>query len=258
METHAINLHADVRAKLLTGLILLRNREMIDPLLLLKLSFRLIAIPDKSLRAVLCEYIINDIKTLNNNKRNEKLNRSIQGLLYTIVTEEITTIAALKSVIILSELYRKKIWTDSRTVNVLATACLSTELRVMTAAIQFFLGIETKMYEDELEEKNSLKSKALKDINYHEHSKKTKKRIRQVQKQENYNRKIQKNLNEKHKNSLPIFPAIQLIHNPQILAEKLLFKIKQSGIPFELKLLIMNFVSRLIGCHTLILLNFYR
>ena len=55
----------------------------------------------------------------------------------------------------------------------------------------------------------------------------------------------------------PLFPAIQLIHDPQALAEKLFKKLRQPGEKFEVKLLLMNFISRLIGCHKLLLLSFY-
>ena len=56
---------------------------------------------------------------------------------------------------------------------------------------------------------------------------------------------------------VPLFPAIQLLHSPQTLVEKLFIKLKSSGERFEIKLLIMNFISRLIGCHKLIVLPFY-
>ena len=115
------------------------------------------------------DYIINDIKIINQKKNNDKLNRAIQAFLFTIVTEEVgalcsicmvlcmytdsirylklfctllfsyssflglgylrynfllqkVSVTAKKSVQILAELYRKKIWTDARTVNVLVCA----------------------------------------------------------------------------------------------------------------------------------------
>jgi hypothetical protein len=128
---------------------------MIDPLLVIKLSFRLFAVNDKTLRISLGDYIVNDIKLINQKKQNEKLNRAIQALLFGIVSEEIA-VTAKKSVEILAELYRKKIWTDARTVNVIGSACMSPLGKVMVAAVHFFLGIETKMQEDDEEEKVSL------------------------------------------------------------------------------------------------------
>ena len=38
------------------------------------------------------DYIINDIKIINQKKNNDKLNRAIQAFLFTIVTEEVTTV----------------------------------------------------------------------------------------------------------------------------------------------------------------------
>lgn len=57
--------------------------------------------------------------------------------------------------------------------------------------------------------------------------------------------------------TVPLFPAIQLIYDPQNLCEKLFKKLRSPGEKFEVKLLLMNFISRLIGCHKLVLLSFY-
>ena len=110
------------------------------------------------------------------------------------------------------------------------------------------------MIEDEDEEVSSVKKL---EVDHFEHSKKTKKRMRMIKKQKEHIAKIQRNLENKTKESTPLFPAIMLLNNPQDLAEYLYAKLRQSGERFEVKLLIMNFVSRLIGCHKLFLLPFY-
>jgi protein SDA1 len=253
LETGANTLHPDVRAKLLQALILLRNRGLLDPLVLLKLSFKLISITDKALRVNLRDYIVQDIKMINHDKNNEKLNRRVQAYLFGVVAED-GGVTARKTVEILSELYRRRIWTDSRTVNVIGSACASPATRVMVAGINFFLGIEAKMDEDEEEEKVL----EVTEVNYHEHSKKTKKRARQVKRQIDRNQKIKRENEQKQLETVPLFPAIQLLHNPQDLAEAVFARLKQSGIRFEVKLLMMNFISRLIGCHGLHVLPFYR
>ena len=146
METNASSLHPDVRFKLFQCLIQLHNKNMIDPVRILQLSFKLFSVQDKNLRIAVGDFIINDIKGLNKNRTNEKINRKVQALLFDILAED-TTIAARKTIYILSELYRRKIWTDARTVNVIASACKSNSTRVMIAALNFFLGIEMKMHE---------------------------------------------------------------------------------------------------------------
>ena len=72
-----------------------------------------------------------------------------------------------------------------------------------------------------------------------------------------HNAKLRRDHQGKVLETTPLFPAIQLIHDPQALAEKLFKKLRQPGEKFEVKLLLMNFISRLIGCHKLVLLSFY-
>lgn len=144
LQTHGNVLHPDVRAKLFQALVTLRNKGQVDPLLLLKLCFRLFPIQDKTLRSSLSHYLFNDIKNLNTKKKDEKLNRSLQAELFKVVAED-TTITARKTVEILAQLYRRRIWTDERTVNVIGTACRSKCSRVLTTALNFFLGIETQV-----------------------------------------------------------------------------------------------------------------
>jgi protein SDA1 len=145
LEDNAMTLHPDVRAKLFQALILLRNKNILDPVILLKLSFKLFSVPDKALRISLGEYIVNDIKSINLNRHNDKLNRNVQALLYGIVAES-DAISARKTVQILADLYRRRIWTDRRTVNVIGSACGSSITRVFVSAINFFLGAYCMCY----------------------------------------------------------------------------------------------------------------
>lgn len=53
------------------------------------------------------------------------------------------------------------------------------------------------------------------------------------------------------------FSAIHLLNDPQTLAENLFKLLEGFNERFELKLLLINFISRLVGIHQLFLLNFY-
>lgn len=53
------------------------------------------------------------------------------------------------------------------------------------------------------------------------------------------------------------FSAIHLLNDPQTLAENLFKLLESFNERFELKLLLINFISRLVGIHQLFLLNFY-
>jgi protein SDA1 len=52
------------------------------------------------------------------------VNKDLQGFMYVMLKDE-HSVAAKKSLEVMVDLYRRRVWTDSRTVNVIATACLS-------------------------------------------------------------------------------------------------------------------------------------
>jgi protein SDA1 len=254
-------MHPHMRQKLFQALIHLRNKGSIQPTQLISLSFKLFSIQDKILRQMLTHYIVNDLKSLNASGASLRyddgsfhstadVKKSVQSLLFSIITSD-DSFSALKTVEILSDLYRQRIWTDERTVNILALACNQSDSKVTMLAMNFFLGIENKMSEDE----NAMKVAKNLDINYHEHSKKTKKRSRQVQRQTQKQDKLKREA-MKYDTSTPLFPAIALIQNPYDLAENVSTKAKSQS-NYEVKLLCMNFISRLIGCHKLQLLSYY-
>ncbi|CAN0490274.1 unnamed protein product, partial [Ectocarpus sp. 12 AP-2014] len=93
-------------------------------------------------------------------------------------------------------------------------------------------------------------------VNTHAHSKKTGKRARSVQKQVKTNKKKNKAALSDESNG-GLFPAINLLHDPQGTVEKVFRRLRQSKQRFEVKLLMMNFISRVVGAHRLLLLPFY-
>ena len=84
-------------------------------------------------------------------------------------------------------------------------------------------------------------------------NKKTRKREKQLKKVKQVFKKKQK------KDSSPAFnfSAIHLLHDPQGLAEKLFRQLETTNERFEVKILTLDMISRLIGLHQLFLLNFY-
>lgn len=53
------------------------------------------------------------------------------------------------------------------------------------------------------------------------------------------------------------FSALHLIHDPQDFTEKLFKQLEKNNDRFEIKLITLDVISRLIGLHNLFLLNFY-
>ncbi|RHY96817.1 hypothetical protein DYB35_005190 [Aphanomyces astaci] len=252
LEKHSAVLEASLRKTLVQALILMRNKNIVDALVLLKLFFELFRVPDKRLRELVYSHIVYDIKKMHTDGggRNEKVMRGLQNFMYSMVADE-HEIAAIKSLHVLVSLYRKRIWCDARTVNCIATACTSKNTRVLVTAIQFFLGIDADILEYDEAEKVKVKTQV--EVNYHSYSKKTKSRYNHTKSQLVKNRKARKR-NAEHDGT---FPAIDLLNDPQGVAEKQLRILKASNERFEVRLLMMDFIGRLVGQHKLVLLAFY-
>lgn len=277
----ALQLHRDIRKASVSALILMRNKGAVPPLRLLQSFFQLMAVvPDKNLRESLYHHIVNDIRNINKNgKKDEKLNRTIQSFFHRIVAasanestagaeDSPTDYAAKRAVQMVCDLYRRNVWNDERSVHILATAAASPNASVMSRAIRFFLNIEEAMALDK-QNAEADEWEGIDNINLHLHSKKTQARKRLVEKQIR-NRKRKQNAREHGiianredkgvEASKKLFPAIELLHDPQGLVETILKRIKSSGsntYKFEVKMLMLNFVTRVVGNHELILLPLY-
>lgn len=130
LQKHNTVLDNNMRMTLCRALILLRNKNLLAPTDLLELFFQLLRCQDKSLRTFLENHIITDIKNLNAKHKNAKLNTTLQNFMFTML-KETNTRAAKMSVDIMIELYRKNVWNDAKTVNVIATGCFSKITKVI-------------------------------------------------------------------------------------------------------------------------------
>lgn len=124
LDKHNTVLDSNIRMTLCRALILLRNKNLIAPMDLLQLFFKLLRSQDKALRTFLETHIINDIKNINAKHKNAKLNTQLQNFMFTML-KDTNTRAAKMSVDIMVELYKKNVWNDIKTVNVIATGCFS-------------------------------------------------------------------------------------------------------------------------------------
>ena len=69
--------------------------------------------------------------------------------------QDSSPVAAKMSLDVLIELYRKNIWNNTKTVQVIATACFSKTTKIIVAALKFFLGSEKKNEEESDEDDSS-------------------------------------------------------------------------------------------------------
>ncbi|KAH8698879.1 SDA1 domain protein [Talaromyces proteolyticus] len=257
MQYH-VDLTPDLREKIVGSLVLLRKKEIIDSVALLHTLFPiLVSTPSKTLRELLFQKILSDLRTSNAKLTNHKLNKAMQTVLFNLVTSDRESSKALWAIKITRELWKRQIWTDAKTVEIMKEACLANNEKVTVGGVRFFLGgdKEREEMEDESSDDDGIdvaKIKHQAGIN-----KKTKKKSRQVEKAVATVKRKERKKKQPH----PLnFSALHLLHDSQGFAENLFSKHLQntrSKLNLEQKLLVLQLVSRLIGLHKLTLVHFY-
>uniref|UniRef100_A0A4X1SY69 Protein SDA1 n=2 Tax=Sus scrofa TaxID=9823 RepID=A0A4X1SY69_PIG len=207
---------------------------------------------DPDLRMTLYTHIVTDIKNINAKHKNNKVNIVLQNFMYTMLRDSNATAAKI-SLDVMIELYRRNIWNDAKTVNVITTACFSKVTKILVAALTFFLGKdeeEKQGSDSESEDDTPTARDLLVQYATGKKSSKNKKKLEKAM-------KVLKKQKKKKKPEVFNFSAIHLIHDPQDFAEKLLKQLESSKERFEVKMMLMNLISRLVGIHELFLFNFY-
>uniref|UniRef100_A0A672YBA2 Protein SDA1 n=1 Tax=Sphaeramia orbicularis TaxID=375764 RepID=A0A672YBA2_9TELE len=251
LSNHTI-LEPDLRMTFCKALILLRNKNLIDPSGLLELFFELLRCHDKLLRKTLYTHIVSDIKNINAKHKNNKINTTLQNFMYTMLRDS-NPIAAKISLDVMVELYKRNIWNDAKTVNVITTACFSKVTKILVAGLKFFLGKdEDEKNESDSESENEGPTARDLMVRYST-GKKTSKNKKKMEKA----MKVLKKHKKKKKAEVFNFSAIHLIHDPQDFSEKLFKQLEDSKERFEVKIMMMELISRLVGIHELFLFNFY-
>ncbi|XP_076161798.1 protein SDA1 homolog isoform X2 [Ptiloglossa arizonensis] len=252
LQTYNTVLDNEMRLTFCKALIQLRNKSLLEPTVLLSLFFQLLRCQDKNLRQFLETHIIADIKNINAKQKNAKLNTTLQNFMFSMLKDS-NVKAAKMSADIMIELYKKNIWNDAKTVNVLATGCSAKTTKVMVTCLKFFLGTNVVEYEDENNDSDS-EPNIKEIIMANKINKKTKKRVKQLAKAKQLLAKSKKKASKAPEFN---FSALHLIHDPQGFAEKLFKQLEKNNDRFQIKLLTLDLISRLIGLHHLFLLNFY-
>ncbi|XP_056259506.1 protein SDA1 homolog [Seriola aureovittata] len=300
--SHHTVLESDLRMTFCKALILLRNKDLIDPAGLLELFFELLRCHDKLLRKTLYTHIVADIKNINAKHKNNKVNTMLQNFMYTMLRDS-NSIAAKISLDVMAELYKRNIWNDPKTVNVITTACFSKVTKILVAGLKFFLGKdEDEKNESDSESEASTTDTVVEEKRYctcielkkrgdfklrhdtqtwfpyvtlllltvilvfqtegpsardlmvrYSTGKKTTKNKKKMEKA----MKVLKKHKKKKRADVFNFSAIHLIHDPQDFSEKLLKQLEDSKERFEVKIMMMELISRLVGIHELFLFNFY-
>ena len=217
----------------------------------------LVATTSKSLRALLLQKMLSDLRASNAKTTNHRLNRTVQKALFHLLTSDRASPKGIWAVRITRELWRRQVWTDARAVEIMKEACLAEHDRVVVAGVRFFLGGD-KEREEALDASSDDEPVDMGKLRYQAGlQKKTRKKERVLKKAAASVKKQERKKLQPH----PLnFSALHLLHDPQGFAETLFSRHVQSTkspLRLEQKLLALQLVSRLVGLHQLTVLPLY-
>ncbi|KAJ2916019.1 hypothetical protein MD484_g4411, partial [Candolleomyces efflorescens] len=269
-------LSMDTRKTIVQNLVMLRNKNVISSIDLMKTLFPLLPQTSSStLRGFIRKTILNDIKTANLRTKNHKLNNAVQAMLFGMIERGLSAEVvgdkgktkmlaassdsrkhgdeAMWAIILSKELWRKGIWRDAKTVAIIAQGCFHPVIKAQSASLHFFLG-DQEEEEDSDDEEQDIDVKSLQ--HKREVNKKTRSGDKKLRKQM---KEAKKKSQQKNDDVSTNFSALQLLRDPQTFGEKLYDILHNHDKKFSLehKILIMQLLSRIMGSHKLCVLGFY-
>ena len=255
------DLTPELREKIIQCLTMLRNKDIISAEMLIQTIFPLLTTNNagqqvKQMRKQIYATLVALLKSVNTGTKNQKLNKSTQALLFNLLEQRDNQ--GLWATKLTRELWRRGIWDDSRTVEIMTQAALHPDVKVAVAGAKFFLGAD-KEREDNFDESSDEDGFDMNELRHKmQINKKTSKRGKKL---EQAVKTMKKKNNAKHSATYLNFSAIHLLRDPQGFAEQMfenhLSSKNSNKFDLEQKILFMNLISRLIGTHKLIVLGIY-
>ncbi len=253
----------DTRLKLCSGLTLLCARHLFPVEDMCNLFFTMFSLQDKKLRAYLYSSCLNAIKRANARSVDQTMNRAIQRELSEFL-HGLDGPSGRLAIEFFVEMYRRRMWVDDHAVNIIGAACFSRLSKVRGTAISFLLGSVDEEDDEENDdfgirhggEKEAKKVKVTRLLTAKKHKKKA---IRKALKKQKMEEERLKKEGKESKKDTSSFSVLDQLHDPQSFAEKILTMLqRQSGrLTFDHKLLMMELISRLVGSHRLILIEYF-
>ncbi|CCG58592.1 Protein CBR-PRO-3 [Caenorhabditis briggsae] len=263
LRVQGAGLDADVRMSFCKALVLLRNQDMLDPIVLLETFFELVKVEDKVLRKFLLASISAHLKRVYHKKKDVKMLGRIQNLCFSKIKDS-RSIVARAAQLVCIDAFRRKFWRDARTANVIADACFHKVPKIQVTSLKFFLGSENDNGEEGDDDDSAIDSdaednkKTLKEVmTSFRNVKKTRKREKNVERAKKMISKKKKQKKEGRSKECNLM-AIQSLYDPQEFTDKLFGALESKKMDkFEVKVLKIALCARIIGIHRLHTLSFY-
>eukprot|EP00172_Hildenbrandia_rubra_P002215 Plantae.Rhodophyta-Hildenbrandia_rubra.ctg2917.p1 GENE.Plantae.Rhodophyta-Hildenbrandia_rubra.ctg2917~~Plantae.Rhodophyta-Hildenbrandia_rubra.ctg2917.p1 ORF type:complete len:696 (-),score=131.50 Plantae.Rhodophyta-Hildenbrandia_rubra.ctg2917:5935-8022(-) len=260
-------LETEVRRCLVRCVSMLKGRKCIKVDTVLPLFFGLLGVKDKTLRKTLSGCILRDC-----GRGDAASLKKMQGFLFSMIQDENEGLVK-RGLAILVELYRRGVWMDPRTVNVVSLAVFHPAAKVTAIATHFLLD-SSRYAEDEQSESDSddegvglekggrkktrdNKKAAEMLRQYNKTGKKSTRKRKKVERQI-LRRTRQRGKRQNSAEHAP-FSALVLLNDPQSFAERLFSDIqhRRRNESFALRLALLNLLTRIVGTHQVLLLNLY-
>ncbi|KAF5746528.1 protein SDA1 [Tripterygium wilfordii] len=267
LKSSAPSLPSGLRCHVTQALILLLNRQIVDIKETLALFVELQTLGDRVLRKLAFSHVIQSVRRMNKKHKNEAVNRALQSIVFSMLQQE-DEAKAKRSLTILCELHRRKVWFDDRTANAICTACFHPSSRIMIAAISFLLDYEKIQGDEDSDDSGSDDDTAPetsqvainKEAIYKAHHKGTsssKKKKKAKLQRAVRSMKRQQRLSSEKNSSSNFYSPLNHLKDAQGFVEKLFSRLQTYNERFEVKMMMLKVIARTVGLHRLILLNFY-
>lgn len=256
------SLNPETRMAFVKCLMLLRSKDLVSPDVTLPVLFELLQQRDKPLRKAILSHIVGDIRKANmpGAKNGAALNKKAQNFLFGVMAED-DAVQARCAMMVMIDLYRRMVWSDERTVQVLTTACFSKHTAILRTALRFLLmqmpkisSIDDESDHEEVDPGRTISKmkQKLKIV------KKTKYRERVLDRRmKSTLRKYNKELKQEEEIAKQHVDPIRMIRDPHTFAEQLLQKLQRTSERFEIRILFLNVIARVVSEHEVVLLPLY-
>ncbi|GAB4828877.1 hypothetical protein Ancab_018537 [Ancistrocladus abbreviatus] len=266
LRTSARSLPSSLRCHVAQALILMVNRQIVDIGETLALFMELQTLGDKSLRNLAFSHVVHSIRRMNQKHKNQAKNRALQNVVFEMLQREEESIAK-RSLVLVCDLHRRKVWFDDRTANTICTACFHPSSKIMKAALLFLLDYE-KIKDDDDSDTSSSEDDAApqkpqvvlsREAIYKAHHKGTtaskKKKKAKLERVMRSMKRHQRLTSETSGSNY--YSPLSHLKDAQGFAERLFSRLQSCNEKFEVKMMMLKVIARTVGLHRLILLNFY-
>lgn len=151
LTNYANILHPYNRRKAVSGIIILRSKNVLFPVATLQFLIGMLGVEDKELRKTIYTFVLNDLQRINRHRRNNTINRQLQSWIHEYIKKNSDRVAR-KMVSLCISLYKKNIWGDAKVVNIIAAGCFSQSYKIRMIASHFLISTTEPQEEESSDE----------------------------------------------------------------------------------------------------------